>query len=43
MVAARPPGGDDDLLVWLADREAEHRAEVRAAWREVLGHLADEG
>lgn len=43
LLDARPPGGDDDLLAWLADREAEHRDEVKAAWREVLGRLVDDG
>ncbi|MCK6529696.1 hypothetical protein L6R50_19795 [Myxococcota bacterium] len=36
-----PPTGDDALLAWLADREAEHRDEVAAAWREVLGDFPD--
>ena len=43
LLDASPPEGDDALLAWLADREAEHRDEVKAAWREVLGHLVDEG
>lgn len=29
-----PYEGDDDSLAWRADREAERRDEVRAAWRE---------
>lgn len=37
-----PPTDDDALLGWLADREDEHRAEVKAAWREVVGHLVDD-
>jgi hypothetical protein len=36
-----PPVDDEGLLAWLADREAEHRDEVKAAWREVLGDLVD--
>ncbi len=43
LIDALPPEDDDALLAWLADREAEHRDEVRAAWREVLGRLADDG
>lgn len=35
-----PPTEDDALLAWLAEQEVEHRAEVKAAWREVLGPLA---
>lgn len=31
------PADDDALLAWLADRETEHRDEIKAAWREVLG------
>lgn len=42
LLDALPPEGDDDLLAWLADREAEYRDEVKAAWREVLGDLADD-
>lgn len=42
LLDALPPEGDDDLLAWLADQEAEHRDEVKAAWREVLGDLADD-
>lgn len=40
-LADDPPPDDDALLAWLADREAEHRDEVMAAWREVLGDLFD--
>lgn len=36
LLEARPPAHDRDLLQWLADREAEHREEIKAAWREVL-------
>ena len=36
-----PPIDDDGLLAWLAEREVEHRKEVMAAWREVLGDLVD--
>ncbi len=43
LIDALPPEADDALLAWLADREEEHRDEVRAAWREVLGRLADDG
>ena len=43
LLDALPPEGDDELLAWLGDREAEHRDEVRTAWREVLGRLADDG
>ena len=42
LLDALPPEGDDELLAWLADREAEHRDEVKAAWREVLADLADD-
>ncbi len=38
-----PPDDDDALLDWLAEREVEHREEVMAAWREVLGDLVDRG
>lgn len=34
-----PPTEDEALLAWLAEREVEHRMEVMAAWREVLGDL----
>lgn len=37
-----PPTADEVLLAWLADRENDHRAEVKAAWREVIGGLADD-
>lgn len=36
-----PPTEDVELLDWLAAREEEHAAEVKAAWREVLGDVGD--
>jgi hypothetical protein len=36
-----PPEDDEALLSWLAEREAEHAAEIKAGWREVLGDLMD--
>jgi hypothetical protein len=42
LLAEEPPTDDDALLAWLAEREAEHRDEIHAAWREVLGDLADQ-
>ena len=38
-----PPRDADELLAWLAERQAEHEAEIRDAWREVIGPLADRG
>jgi hypothetical protein len=34
-----PPKGQKRLLAWLAEREAEHKAETRAAWKVILGRL----
>ncbi len=34
------PPEDESLLDWLAEREAEHQAEIASAWNEVLGPLA---
>lgn len=42
LLPEEPPTDDEALLGWLADREAEHRDEIRAAWREVLPHLDDD-
>lgn len=36
-----PPADAAALLDWLAERERELAGEVKAAWREVLGELAD--
>ena len=36
-----PPTEDAALLAWLAEREVEHKEEIKAAWREVLGELVD--
>jgi hypothetical protein len=37
---AKPPDGDERLLAWLAEREAEHKDEIMAAWRVILGELS---
>jgi hypothetical protein len=34
---AEPPEDEEQLLVWLTAREAEHKSEIEAAWRVVLG------
>ena len=34
---ANPPEGEEELLAWLAAREAEHKSEIAAAWKVVLG------
>ena len=41
LLPGTPPTDDGELLPWLASREVEHAAEIKAAWREVLGELAD--
>jgi hypothetical protein len=34
-----PPKGEQRLLARLAEREAEHKDEIRAAWKVILGKL----
>ena len=36
-----PPTEDAALLGWLAEREVEHKEEIKEAWREVMGDLVD--
>jgi hypothetical protein len=37
LIEAAPPTDDDELLTWLTDQEAAHRAEIDAAWEVILG------
>ena len=37
MIFAKPPTDADERLAWLVEREAEHSAEIDAAWDIVLG------
>jgi len=37
LVEAEPPTDDDELLAWLVKQEAEHRAEIDAAWEVIIG------
>jgi hypothetical protein len=32
-----PPKDEQELLAWLAAREAAHKSEIEAAWRVILG------
>ena len=36
---AAPPKDEEQLLAWLTAQEAEHKAEIEAAWRVVLGGM----
>ena len=40
---AAPPEDKEQLLAWLAAREAEHKGEIEAAWRVILGGMFPEG
>jgi hypothetical protein len=37
---AKPPEDDERRLAWLAEREAEHKDEIMASWRVILGALS---
>ena len=37
---AEPPADREQLLAWLAEREAEYEDEIRAAWKVVIGDMA---
>jgi hypothetical protein len=37
VIAAEPPRETSDRLAWLRTQEAEHRAEIDAAWETILG------
>jgi hypothetical protein len=43
VVSAEPPRGTRDRLAWLRAQEAEHRAEIDAAWQVILGRAVKRG